>query len=76
MALVFLPPATKTEFMRRFSLSVIAGMLWGDLAREYFRWPDTWQMYLASSAIIAMLGWFGVGTAIRLVSMWKPPKGE
>lgn len=72
LALVFLPPTTRGEFIRRFSLSLASGIIFGDPAKDYLRWPDTWQMYLASSAGVAMLSWFVMGAIVRLIGAWKP----
>ncbi len=77
LALVFLPPKTRTEFIRRAALSVIAGIIFGDPVHEWLKWPDTWQMNLAASAGTAMVSWFAAGAVVRVIASWKPSdKGE
>lgn len=74
LALVFQPPKTRTEFIRRASLSIICGIIFGDVARDYLKWLDTWQMNLASSAGTSLLSWFIIGAVIRVIGKWTPPK--
>ncbi len=74
LALVFQPPKTRTEFIRRASLSLICGIIFGDVVRDYLKWLDTWQMNLASSAGTSLLSWFLIGAAIRVIGRWTPPK--
>jgi hypothetical protein len=72
LALVFQPPKNRAEFVTRAAFSVISGLIFGDIAREYFKWADTWQMVLAASAATAMLSWFIMGAVVRLIGAWKP----
>lgn len=76
LALVFLPPKTRGEFIRRFSLSLIAGLLFGDGVHDYFKWGDTWRMDMAAAAVTSMLSWFVIGAALRIIGSWKPTKNE
>ena len=74
LALVFLPPKTRTEFIRRASLSMICGIIFGDAVRDYLKWADLAQMDIASSAGTSMLSWPVVGAVIRVIGKWTPPK--
>lgn len=76
VALLFLPPKSRTEFARRFALSIIVGMIFADPVRVRLGQEAVWQNYLAGSAGVAMLGWFIIGAAIRVIGKWTPPKGE
>jgi hypothetical protein len=75
LALVFQPPKTIAEFVTRSVFSTLVGFLGGDAAREnYLHWTDTWQMWLASAALTAMLSWFIMGAVTRIIAKlkWAP----
>lgn len=75
LALVFQPPPTIRDLAIRSAFSFAAGMIFGDPLREqYLKWPDRWEYWLASAALVAMLAWAVYGTAIRLIGAWKGPK--
>lgn len=76
LALLFLPPKNRFEFRRRFLLSLLSGVIFADPARTYLGWEPIWQKHLAASAGVAMLSWFLVGAAIRIINRWTPPKDE
>lgn len=76
LSVIFLPPKTRGEFIRRFSLSLIAGLLFGDAVHDYFKWGDTWRMDIAAAAVTSMLSWFVIGAALRIIGSWKPTKSE
>lgn len=71
LALVWLPPKTRSEFVRRAVLSLVCGFIFGDVLRIQLHWPDTWQMDLAASAASAMLAWFVMGAVVRVIGSWK-----
>lgn len=76
LALVFQPPKNRAEFVTRAVFSVLSGFLFGDIVRDYFKWPEDWQMLLAAGAVTAALSWFCMGAVVRVIGTWKPPKGE
>ncbi len=76
VALLFLPPKSRTEFIRRFSVSIICGMIFADPVRARLGQEPVWQNYLATSAGVALLSWVIIGAAIRVIGRWTPPKGE
>jgi hypothetical protein len=71
LALVFLPPKSRGEFVRRAVLSLIAGLIFADPLRDWLKWPETWQMDLAAATAVAMLSWFVIGAAVRIIGSWK-----
>lgn len=73
MALIFLPPKTRTEFVRRFVLALLLGLIFAEAARNYLGWPDTIEMQVASGAGVAMLSWFVFGAVVRIIGKWNPP---
>lgn len=76
LALIFQAPKNRAEFVTRAGFSVLAGFLFADVVRAYVKWDDTWQMLLAASAMTAALSWFIMGTIVRVIGAWRPPKGE
>lgn len=75
LALVFQPPKTVRDFTIRSLFAFFSGLLFSDPVRtEYLHWPDTWQMWLASSALVALASWWIWGAVVRVVNKWTPPK--
>ncbi len=71
IALVFLPPKTRNEFFRRAGISLLTGLIFGDAVHDYLKWAPSWQMELAASALTAMMSWFVIGAAVRIIGSWK-----
>lgn len=72
LALVFQPPKNRAELTTRSVFSILSGMLFSDAVKDYLHWPDTWQMFLASAALTAMLSWFVMGAITRIIGKWNP----
>jgi hypothetical protein len=73
LALVFQPPSTTREFLIRAAFSFMSGLLFGDPVRDqYLHWPDNWRMWLAATALVALISWWVFGAAVRIVSKWSP----
>lgn len=73
LALVFQPPVTMREAFLRAVFSVFSGFLFGDPVRvQYLRWPETWQMWVASCAGVALISWWVFGAVLRLIRSWTP----
>lgn len=68
LALVFQPPTTTRDFVIRSLFAFVSGLLFADPVRtEYLKWPETWQMWLASSGLVALVSW-GAGILATLGS--------
>ncbi len=76
LALIFQVPKNRAEFVTRAVFSLLCGILFSDVTRDYFKWAETWQMIIAAGAVTAMLSWFCMGAVVRLIGAWRPPKGE
>ena len=75
LALVFQPPATTRELLIRSAFSFACGMIFGDPLREqYLKWPERWEYWLASAALVALVSWAVYGAAIRIIGAYKGPK--
>lgn len=74
LALIYLQPKTKADFVTRSAYSIIAGMVFSEAARDFAKWPDTANYQIASSALTAMLSWFIMGTLVKIIKGWQPPK--
>lgn len=73
LALVFQPPATTRDFAIRSVFAFVSGLLFADPVRtEYLKWPETWQMWLASAGLVALASWWVFGAATRIIGTWKP----
>lgn len=75
LALVFQPPKDTRDFIIRSVFAFLCGVLFGDPVRQqYLNWPETWQMWVASAAIVALGSWWAWGAAIRIIGAYKGPK--
>jgi hypothetical protein len=75
LALVFNPPKSIRDLAIRSAFAFLCGMIFGDPAREqYLHWPERWEYWLASSALVALVSWAVYGAAIRLIGAYKGPK--
>ncbi len=73
LALIFQPPKTTNDFKVRAAFSVVSGMIFADpIRQQYLHWPETWQMWLASTALVSLASWWVMGAAIRVLGAWKP----
>lgn len=71
LALLFQPPKTMNEGKRRAAVSILAGMLLGELLRQYFTLPANFEMWMASAAIVSAASWWGMGAGIRILEKLK-----
>ena len=76
LALSFQPPKDRAEWIYRSVFSLLSGALFADATHDYLKWPQTWQMDIASAAATAMLSWFLMGAVVRFINVWKPPVGK
>lgn len=58
VALLFLPPKTKGEAIRRFIAPVVIGTIASPVFLYYIHWPLTLDYFIASSGAISCLSWF------------------
>lgn len=78
LALVFNPPKTRRDFIIRGSFSFLSGFVFGEPAREqYLHWPDRWEYWIASCALVALVSWASYGALKKAVlraidTLWKP----
>lgn len=73
LALIFQPPKNNNDFVVRAAFSVVSGMIFADPIRlQYLHWPESWQMWLASGALVSLASWWVMGAAIRVLGAWKP----
>lgn len=69
--ILFMPPKTKKEGIRRLIVSLIMGAVASDTLKEKLSLSDTWQSDVFAVFLASALGWWAVGTAIRVVRGWK-----
>lgn len=73
LALVFLPPKNRAEFVTRGAFSIIVGIIGAYPVRVYYlHWEETWELRMAAAVLVAMLSWFVMGAVVRIIGMWKP----
>jgi hypothetical protein len=69
--ILFMPPKTKKEFIRRLVVSLIMGAVASDTLKEKLALSNTWQSDVFAVFLASALGWWCMGTAIRIVRGWK-----
>lgn len=68
LALIYLQPKTKADFITRSAFSIISGLVFSEAVRDLAHWPDTGNYQVASAALTAMLSWFVMGAVTRMIS--------
>jgi uncharacterized membrane protein len=58
VALLFYPPKTKTEAIRRFVAPTVIGAIAAPVLLYYIGWPRELDYFIASSGAIAFISWF------------------
>ena len=73
MALAFQPPSSWREFMQRLVFAIVSGALFADAVRiQYLKWEATWEMLLASSAMVSLISWWAFAGIVRVIGVWMP----
>lgn len=77
LALVFLIPKSRRELIARGTFSVIVGFLAGPPIRVYYlHWDSDPQYRMAAASGVAMLSWFVMEAAVRILRVWMPREKE
>lgn len=67
LALIVIPPKTRTEAIRRGTVSIISGAIGGPTLHEWMGISDTYQNIGFSLAMAAFVSWWMLGALPRLV---------
>lgn len=68
LALVFIPPKTKLDAVRRTASALVFGWVFGHLALGYFEWERSFENLAASYAVAAGGSWWIMGSARKFFS--------
>lgn len=68
LALVFIPPKTKLDAVRRTAAALVFGWVFGHLALDYFEWGRSFENLAASYAVAAGGSWWIMGAARKFFS--------
>jgi hypothetical protein len=71
LALVFVPPRTKSGFVRRATASLIVGIVFASYVREWAGFAQDWEGLVSASCLAAFVAWWAMGSAIRIVRLFK-----
>jgi hypothetical protein len=74
LALIFIPPKTLAGFFRRSIASLITGPVFAPVTHAQFGWADTWEMWLAASALTSFLSWWLLGVIVGAAKKWITDK--
>jgi hypothetical protein len=72
LALIYQPPKNWPEFWTRATFSLLSGALFAGPMREFLKWSETIEMYVAAAALVAALSWWAMAALVRIISIWKP----
>ena len=67
LSLVFIPPQTIAGFFRRGAACIISGLVASPIVHSYFKWPETFDYWLASAALSAFCAWWMMGVIMAVV---------
>lgn len=77
ISLAYIRPLNIRDAISRAVVSMTSGVVFGFFVLEYFELSPTIEHIIASSALAALLAWFIIGMAIRLIKSYdKPPKAK
>ena len=55
-ALIWLPPSSRWDFARRFTFSLVAGMIFAPILRDFVGWPG-WEGLVGAGWLTSFLAW-------------------
>jgi hypothetical protein len=70
LALVFDPPRSRTGFMRRTVVAVVAGYIFGHVVLHLLEWPETSENMIAAWCISSASSWYIMGKARKLIDAY------
>lgn len=68
LALVFVPPHSVRDSIRRGAAALIFGAIFEGAVRRYLEWPPDFESIMMSSTIAAGCSWWIMGAGVKLVS--------
>ena len=71
LALVYQQPKTKAEFVTRSVFSIVSGMLFAPPMREFLKWGETVEMWIAAAAMTAAVSWWAMAVIVKLIGNFK-----
>jgi len=76
LALIFVPPRTRTGFIRRGAAALICGPIFGPFVQSWIGFSDTWEGVAAGSCLTAYASWWIMGAAKRWIYDKWPVTGQ
>lgn len=76
LALAIIPPKTFAGFARRTSASLVAGPIFSPVFHGYMSWHDTWEFWLASTALTSFFSWWALGVGLTVGRKWMATKAS
>lgn len=74
LALVFVPPRTKRGFYRRVTASLIGGVIFGSIVRNWANFDKDWEGLIAGSCLAAFVAWWTMGLILRVLKAYNIEK--
>ncbi len=71
LALVYQQPKTKAEFVTRSVFSIISGVLFAPPMREFLKWGETVEMWVAAAALVAAVSWWAMAMIVKVIGSFK-----
>lgn len=72
IAILFIPPKTRSEFVRRVAVALGTGVIFAVPAREWLGLTPDYEGLVAGACFAAIVGWWMLGMLQRVLSSWKP----
>lgn len=76
IALIFILPKTRTEFVRRVSASLIVGPIASPVVLNWLEWPANFDNFVASAAIASFASWWLLGAVLAALKKAIETKAE
>jgi len=76
LALAIIPPKTFSGFARRTSASLVAGPVFSPAVHSYMAWSNTFEFWMASTALTSFVSWWALGVGLSVGRKWMSIKAE
>jgi len=75
VAIAVVKPIGRSEFLTRLSVSMASGFIAEPGLRHWWGWPEFPRLILLASFACALVAWFAIGAAVRILKgMDRLPK--
>jgi len=77
IAVLFIPPKSWNEAIRRLAVGTISGIIFMLPFRDWLmNWPDTVEYMVASACFVALAAWWILGAIPKAIDIWVAARAK